>query len=94
MFEFQYPAWLSENKDKVSSEEYSRYEQQLGQMKAICTEFEAETETDTEEVKKERFSRIMDLMQSMEKLGLPPKELTGDMVSTPSLSLFLLALSI
>ena len=50
-------------------------------MSNIVTEFEAEKEEDSEEVKKQRFERILDTMQEMQELGQPPKEIVGDMVS-------------
>ena len=77
----QYPVWLKDNKDKVSEEDFKRYSQQHVQMSAICAEFETEKDDDSETMKAERFTRIMDLMQKMEKHGLPPKELAGDVVS-------------
>jgi len=47
----------------------------------IVEEFEAEKSTDSDEVKRQRFERVLDVMQQMQSLGHPPKELIGDLVS-------------
>jgi hypothetical protein len=36
----QYPAWLASNKDKVSAEEFARYEQQYDCFQRLCAEFD------------------------------------------------------
>ena len=50
-------------------------------MSRICAEFESETEADSDEVKGQRFERVIDLMQQMQSCGQPPKDIVGDMVS-------------
>jgi hypothetical protein len=50
-------------------------------MASIVGEFEGEQATDSEDVKNRRFERILDVMQQMQELGQPPKELVGDAVS-------------
>ena len=78
---FQYPAWLSENKDQVDSKDFERYVKQNKYMQAICAEFETEAPMDSDDVKKARFDKILELMQHMQELGYPPKDITGDIVS-------------
>ncbi|XP_043915334.1 peroxisomal biogenesis factor 19 [Protopterus annectens] len=80
----KYPEWLTLHRDNVPSEQYQKYEQQHSIMGKICQEFEAETPTDSEAQQKVRFEAILDLMQQLQDLGHPPKELAGD--SLPGLN--------
>ena len=50
-------------------------------MTRICSEFEEEEEGDSQDIKNQRFERIIDLMQQMQECGQPPKDIVGDMVS-------------
>ncbi|ELT92282.1 hypothetical protein CAPTEDRAFT_224754 [Capitella teleta] len=75
----KYPTWLSENKEKISSEEYSKYAKQNDLMGEIVREFDEEKDADSDESKRLRFDRIMNVMQQMQELGQPPKEIVGDM---------------
>ncbi|XP_077989792.1 peroxisomal biogenesis factor 19-like [Glandiceps talaboti] len=75
----KYPQWLEENKEKTNTEDYSRYQKQFDMMRQLCNEYESESSTDSEDVKKQRFDRIMIMVQEMEALGQPPKELVGEM---------------
>ncbi|XP_074652402.1 peroxisomal biogenesis factor 19-like [Tubulanus polymorphus] len=75
----KYPDWLSVNKAKIDASEYDNYNKQFQLMKRICDEFDAETEADTDESKRERFERILDLMQQMQECGQPPAEIVGEM---------------
>ena len=61
-------------------EEYNKHNKQYDLTKQICFKFEEENEgvEDSDEVKKVRFDKIMSLMQEMQSLGHPPKELTGE----------------
>ncbi|XP_072296311.1 peroxisomal biogenesis factor 19 [Eucyclogobius newberryi] len=71
----KYPEWLETNKPTLSSEDFQRYEQQAVVMGDICKLFEREEGA----ADKERtFESIMDLMQKLQELGQPPKELAGD----------------
>ncbi|WAR06583.1 PEX19-like protein [Mya arenaria] len=45
----------------------------------ILVEFDKEKSTDTDDMKKQRFEQIMEMMQKMQDLGQPPKEIVGDM---------------
>ncbi|KAM9845149.1 peroxisomal biogenesis factor 19 [Aulostomus maculatus] len=70
----KYPEWLDANKPSLSPEDYQRYEQQAKIMGEICQQFEKEDEGDKDSM----FESIMELMQKLQDLGQPPKELAGD----------------
>ncbi|CAL8326313.1 unnamed protein product [Arctogadus glacialis] len=72
----KYPDWLESNKPSLSPEDYRRYEQQAQIMGDICSEFEKEGAECTDSDGK--FEGILDLMQRLQDLGQPPKELAGD----------------
>lgn len=42
---------------------------------------ETENDSDSEEVKKQRFDKILALMQEMQNYGQPPEELVGEQQS-------------
>ncbi|XP_054285451.1 peroxisomal biogenesis factor 19-like [Macrosteles quadrilineatus] len=71
----RYPAWLEANKESLTQAQFDNYTKQLELMKKVVEEFEAESEEDSAEVKKQRFQRIMGLLQQMQGLGQPPMEL-------------------
>lgn len=72
----KYPEWLESNKASLSPEDYQRYEQQAQIMGDICSQFEKEGLEGTD--KDAKFESILDLMQRLQDLGQPPKELAGD----------------
>lgn len=72
----KYPEWLEANKSTLSSEEHQRFEQQSKIMGEICRLFEKEEEEASD--KESTFESIMELMQKLQDLGQPPKELAGD----------------
>ncbi|XP_034410768.1 peroxisomal biogenesis factor 19 [Cyclopterus lumpus] len=72
----KYPEWLEANKPSLSPEDYQRYEQQAKIMGEICKGFEVEEQGAAD--KDGAFESIMDLMQKLQDLGQPPKELAGD----------------
>lgn len=74
----KYPTWIEENKANLSTDEVDKYTKQYNLMEKVCKEFEAESDTDSEETKKSRFERVFNLMEEMQKLGQPPKDLVGD----------------
>ena len=82
---FQYPAWLDENKSKLEKKDFENYSKQFELMRTIVTEFDSEQSGDSDDVKKRRFDRILDVMQRMQEMGQPPKDLVGDMVSSRTL---------
>lgn len=47
-------------------------------MQVVCSEFESEKDSDSSDTKKERFQRILSIMQQMQECGSPPKDLVGD----------------
>jgi len=73
----KYPDYLTENKNKIPSEEYERYEKQYQIILDICKEFESENQTESAEVKSARFNRILSLMQTMQTYGTPPPSLVS-----------------
>uniref|UniRef100_A0A1B6E8B1 Peroxin-19 n=2 Tax=Clastoptera arizonana TaxID=38151 RepID=A0A1B6E8B1_9HEMI len=75
----KYPAWLEENKEKISQEDLTRFKKQQKIMTKVCNEFEQESETDSEEVTERRFKKIVELMTKMQACGQPPQELMGNM---------------
>ncbi len=44
----------------------------------ICHEFERPISDDDGEEKKRQFDKVMNLMQAMQMLGNPPKEICGE----------------
>ena len=65
MFLLQYPGWLTEKKDSIPQNDYDRYSKQLDVMQRLCTEYEAETDSDSGDVKQQRTMRVMDLIQEV-----------------------------
>ena len=74
----KFPGWLADNRNKISSSLYEKYNKQYDLTKQICFIFESEEETDSQTKRKENFETVMRIMQEMQTLGHPPKELTGD----------------
>lgn len=73
----KYPKWLEEKQGTLEQKQYDRYCQQYQLMKEICEEFEKED--DSTRTEKEKFDKILNLMQKMQDCGHPPKELVGEM---------------
>lgn len=76
----KFPDWLADNRSKISEADYNKHNKQYDLTKKICFKFEEEEEgvEENEDIKKARFDQIMSLMQEMQSLGHPPKELTGE----------------
>merc|ERR1712179_75440 len=74
----KYPDYLADNRSNLSDEQFQNYNKQCDLTRNICFKFEEESPTDTEAEKKARFQEVMALMQEMQSLGNPPKELTGE----------------
>ncbi|XP_022097577.1 peroxisomal biogenesis factor 19-like [Acanthaster planci] len=81
----KYPAWLDQNQSTVKPEDFQRYSQQFELMKRLCSEYESETATESPDVKQQRMTRIMDLIQEMEGLGQPPTDIIGEGGTGPGL---------
>ncbi|XP_077115487.1 peroxisomal biogenesis factor 19 isoform X2 [Ranitomeya variabilis] len=77
----KFPEWLQTHRDTLPAEEYRKYQEQHSLMARICRHFETEQSGD----EAARFEAIMDLMQQLQELGHPPKELAGD--SPPGLNM-------
>ncbi|KAG8449966.1 hypothetical protein GDO86_016593 [Hymenochirus boettgeri] len=71
----KYPEWLRTHRESLAPEEYHKYEEQHVLMDKICRHFETELPGDSEST---RFEAVMNLMQQLQELGHPPKELAGD----------------
>jgi peroxin-19 len=78
----KYPNYLAENASKLSAEDKERYENQLKLMQEVCGELEKEKSDDSAEVKKDRFTIVLDRMQKMQELGQPPSEILGENVES------------
>lgn len=78
----KYPQWLAENGDKIEPQEKERFIKQQQLMELVCSELETELPTDSAEVKKERFHKVLENMQKMQDLGTPPQDLVGDLGPT------------
>lgn len=76
------PAYLEKNKDTLPKEDAERYENQRKLMEEVLEELNKENDSDSNEVKKERFSKVLALMQKLQDYGQPPAELVGE-VDTP-----------
>ncbi|KAI2667720.1 Peroxisomal biogenesis factor 19 [Labeo rohita] len=68
----KYPEWLESNKQSLPTDQFTRYEQQYKIMGEICTQFEKDGDKDS------TFENILELMQKLQDLGQPPKELAGE----------------
>ncbi|XP_007129695.1 peroxisomal biogenesis factor 19 isoform X2 [Physeter macrocephalus] len=75
----KYPEWLQTHRESLPPEQFEKYQEQHSVMGKICEQFEAETPTDSEATQKARFEVVLDLMQQLQDLGHPPKELAGEM---------------
>ncbi|ELK38494.1 Peroxisomal biogenesis factor 19 [Myotis davidii] len=75
----KYPEWLQGHRESLPPEQFEKYQEQHSVMGKICEQFEAETPTDSEATQKARFETVLDLMQQLQDLGHPPKELAGEM---------------
>ncbi|KAH8902721.1 Pex19-domain-containing protein [Coniochaeta sp. PMI_546] len=74
----KFPAWMEKNKDKVSAEDWKRYEEQQVLAKEIVAKFEEPSFSDANAKDREY---IVDRMQKMQAAGSPPPDLVGDMPS-------------
>ncbi|XP_045466383.1 peroxisomal biogenesis factor 19 [Harmonia axyridis] len=75
----QFPDWLKNNKEKLSAEDYQRYETQEKLIRQVCSVLEKEQESDTSEEKKKRYEQVLELMIKLQDYGQPPVELVGEM---------------
>ncbi|XP_070182579.1 peroxisomal biogenesis factor 19-like [Littorina saxatilis] len=75
----KYPAYMSENKSKLEASDLDLYQRQFELMTSICAVYEEEQASDMDSVKTQRFEKLLDLMQQMQELGQPPKDIVGEM---------------
>lgn len=47
-------------------------------MEDVCKELEDENETDSNDTKRQRFEKVLGLMQKLQDYGQPPADLVGD----------------
>lgn len=74
----KYPSWLADKRSSLKTDEYNKYSEQYNLMKSVCDAFENENESDSDEIKKERFEKVLMLMQKIQNCGNPPKDLVSD----------------
>ncbi|NXS74796.1 PEX19 factor, partial [Pandion haliaetus] len=74
----KYPEWLRRHGEALPAEQYERYRAQHGVMGRICQQLEDERPGEGEEERRARFETLLDLMQQLQDLGHPPKELAGE----------------
>ncbi|XP_051849626.1 peroxisomal biogenesis factor 19 isoform X1 [Antechinus flavipes] len=74
----KYPEWLQSHREALPPEQFEKYQEQHNVMGKICEQFEKETAADSEATQKARFEMVLDLMQQLQDLGHPPKELAGE----------------
>ncbi|XP_043818933.1 peroxisomal biogenesis factor 19-like [Dromiciops gliroides] len=74
----KYPEWLQSHREALPPEQFEKYQEQHNVMGKICEQFEKETAADSEDIQKARFEMVLDLMQQLQDLGHPPKELAGE----------------
>ncbi|XP_004409762.1 PREDICTED: peroxisomal biogenesis factor 19-like [Odobenus rosmarus divergens] len=73
-----YPECLQSHQESLPPEQFEKYQEQHSVMGNICEQFEAEAPTDSDGTQKARFELVLDLMQRLQDLGHPPKELAGE----------------
>jgi peroxin-19 len=71
----KFPNWLSENKDKLSDEEYQRRTEQYRCFQQLVDAYEDESSEDNAVHK---TSKVMDLMQQIQEYGQPPIEIVNE----------------
>lgn len=74
----KYPDWLKNNEATLSAEDKERYIKQQELMQKVCEELEGEKDEDSAEVKKERFDKVLALMQTLQDHGQPPTDIVAD----------------
>ncbi|NXI43212.1 PEX19 factor, partial [Galbula dea] len=70
--------WLRQHGEALPAEQYERYRAQHRVMGSICQQLEGERPGEGEEERRARFETLLDLMQQLQDLGHPPKELAGE----------------
>ncbi|CAG9861642.1 unnamed protein product [Phyllotreta striolata] len=73
------PEYIEKNKETLDKKDVERYENQKKLMEEVLEELNKEQESDSTDVKKERFNKVLTLMQKLQDYGQPPAELVGDL---------------
>ncbi|XP_072382125.1 peroxisomal biogenesis factor 19 [Diabrotica undecimpunctata] len=73
------PEYIEKNKDTLDKKDIERYENQKKLMEEVIVELNKETEEDSTQIKSERFTKVLGLMQKLQDYGQPPSELVGDL---------------
>ncbi|KAI1316238.1 hypothetical protein EDD11_010285 [Mortierella claussenii] len=72
----KYPQWLKDNKDKISAEEYARYEKQFGYVTEIVNFFDR---PDFDDKSDAQAKSVIELMQGMQDCGQPPADVLEEL---------------
>ncbi|XP_014254082.1 peroxisomal biogenesis factor 19 [Cimex lectularius] len=72
----KFPKWLEREKGNLTENDYQNYVKQHKLMENVCHEFEQENANDSDEVRKNRFTKILSLMEEIQKFGVLPEEFT------------------
>lgn len=59
------PEYIEKNKETLDKKDIDRYESQKKLMEEVLEELNKEQESDSEDIKKERFSKVLALMQKV-----------------------------
>lgn len=59
------PDYIEKNKNTLAKEDIERYENQKKLMEEVLEELNKEQESDSNDLKKERFSKVLSLMQKV-----------------------------
>lgn len=78
----KFPEFLEENKGKISDEDHTRFSKQYDITKEILAVFES-PQFDNEST--EKREQVNSLLESLQELGNPPKDLVGDENDFPGL---------
>merc|ERR1711915_805380 len=71
----KFPAWLANNRHKITAEEFSKYSKQYALMQKVVEIFDSENDSDDKAKKDINFEKRMEIMQELQVLGDPPAEL-------------------
>lgn len=76
----KFPAYLEENKSKLSKDKLTNYNKQYDITKEILAVFDAPDYNDNDKPKREQVNALLETLQD---LGQPPSELVGDLQDFP-----------
>lgn len=73
----RYPIWLTQNKAKLTDEEYTRYSRQYELIRDLNQVYETEPDN---------FNKVVELMQKMQECGQPPNDIVQELAPDFDLS--------